>query len=403
MNSPGDWVSILYTYGPFAILVFLVFITPRQIHKGLKGTSEGVKKTLPAIYVVNWLLIFGLVIFCVYAWKRLHLDRPPTIEGRIDNLSNSETLVTGSAVLYVHRIRVTNRNSAYDLMLVDPKVGEKLVFTIDPSDCTGNEGGITDFELPIQQDFFVNGLRLRREHDKLFWSRNGQDVELPGRKESLAAPATDARLEPMQGFFTAVAYAQTTQSSFSADDFAIGLESPNALIRRNARADLAKQGQAALPWIEAVLDDPKGYRIKLGVIVALNNMQDLRVEALKPSTIARIQNAALDPDEALKNEAINFLNKYHIAFPVTVYEDVDFHGKSQGFGPGKYRADKRQLGSLPNDSASSLRVAKGYRIRLCESEGDGNGKGKCREYAEGNHPMIFGIPDETSYIEVTKK
>jgi hypothetical protein len=418
MKIADAWIKLLFVYGPFAILVFLVIVTERKLRLAIKDTSGREKKTYTRLYILNWLAIFSLVIFSVYAWKRLNLDRKPTIEGRIESLSNLETLTTSSADLYLHRIRLNTRYSDYEWILVNKdkrfEDGAKIKFTIDRSNSDGGDGDVYEYELPIQSDFYDKAVQLRREKDKLFWDRNGEEIELRGRTLPQATQPLTTRLEPTTEFFSTVAYAQaaqTAQTSFSAEDFAVGLESPDALVRRNTRAELAKQGQAAMYWIEDILANPKSsYRLKLGVIVALNNMPNLRADTLKPSTISAIKNAAADPDDALRNEALGILSKYGYIFdasqPVTVYEHINFAGRSQSFAPGKYRADGGQLGNLPNDSASSLRVTKGYRVRLCENEGKGNGAGRCQEFGEGSFQLKGvregGIGDIVSYIYVFK-
>ncbi len=85
---------------------------------------------------------------------------------------------------------------------------------------------------------------------------------------------------------------------------------------------------------------------------------------------------------------------------VTVYDDRDFRGRSQNFGPGRYLNNRGQLGAIRNDEASSVVVQRGYRVRFCESEGNGNGEGKCDEYGEGRYNIRLN--DEASYIEVRR-
>lgn len=87
-------------------------------------------------------------------------------------------------------------------------------------------------------------------------------------------------------------------------------------------------------------------------------------------------------------------------YGVTVYDDRDFRGRSQGFGVGRYMAAAGRLGVLNNDSASSVVVNRGYRVRLCEHEGSGFGDGRCEEYTEGRYNLRYN--DEASYIEVQR-
>lgn len=85
---------------------------------------------------------------------------------------------------------------------------------------------------------------------------------------------------------------------------------------------------------------------------------------------------------------------------VTVYDDRDYRGASQKFGPGRYLNSGGGLGAIRNDEASSVIVERGYKVRFCESEGGGNGAGKCEEYGEGRYNIRLN--DEASYIEVTR-
>jgi hypothetical protein len=418
MKSAEVWIKLLFVYGPFAILVFLVFVTELKLRTAMKEAAGSEKKTLTRVYILNWVAVFGLVIFSVYAWKRINLDRKPTIEGRIERLLNSETLTTSSADLYLHRIPVSTRFSDYEWLLVNKDkqfdAGAKIKFLIDRSNANGGDSDVYEYELPIQSDFYDKAVQLRRDKDKLFLNRNGAEIELQGTiLPSLVNEPLTARNASTVAFLATIAYTQSEQYAFSKEDFAVGLESPDAIVRRSARAELARQGAQAIPWIEEVLANPKSsYRLKLGVIVALNNIAGLSAESLKPSTLAAIRDAGTDSDDALRNEAQSFMSKYGYAFtgdspqPVIVYEHIDYTGRSQIFMPGKYRADQGEFGNLPNDSASSLRVAKGYRVRLCDSEGKDNGAGKCRELGEGSYQLKGEgqgeISDTVSFIYVFK-
>ena len=84
--------------------------------------------------------------------------------------------------------------------------------------------------------------------------------------------------------------------------------------------------------------------------------------------------------------------------PVIVYDLANGRGTSQGFNVGEFRNDYRQLGAIGNDRASSVFVAPGYRVRLCEREGR-NGDGRCEQYGEGYHNLLYS--NTASYIQVT--
>ena len=405
-----DWIKILYEYGPFAILVFLVIVPERRIRTAMKEASEADRKSLRWVYILNWVAVFGLAIFSVYAWSRLNLTEQPTIRGTIENVSNLETLSTNFEDLYLHRIRQNNdlySNYEWILLNKDKRMdeGEVIEFTIDGS--TINHDHTFDYELPIHTDFYAKKVHLKRDKDDLYLAGQDKPLHKTIRLIEQASPDATSRLQPSAGFFP-TAYAQMAQQSYSVRDYAVGLESPDPIVRRNARAALANQDLSkALPWIDEVLADKQSsYRLRLGVIVALENMPGLSASSLPPATVSAIQSTALtESDATLRNEALNLGKKYDL-IPLTVYEDFNYAGRWQAFGPGRYRADKRQFGNLPNDSASSVHVGKGYRARLCASEGSGNGAGKCLLLGDGwvqlRSAKEGGLGDQISFIEVTK-
>jgi len=403
VDTAEAWIKLLYTYGPFAILVFLVFVTERKARTAMKEAAREEKSRMVLIYLLNWAVIFGLVLFSMYAWTRINLNGEPTIKGRIENLSGREVISTGSAFFYVHRVYIVPGRAEYMWRLVGPKrynEGEKISIVLDPNDPNLGEAGITNNELTIKSSFYDQDVRIsyRRDLNKLFVDEGGQQVELPQSQQMIAEQPEPAWLD----FLSTTAFAQ---GSFQAAPYVSSLESPDPVIRRNARADLARQGAAAVPWIEDCWNNPKSsYRLKLGTLIALNNMSAVNNGELRPSTIAEFQRASSDPDEALRTEALKFLNRYRIPFPVTVFEHVNSTGRSQTFGEGRFRSDYKQLGNLPNDTASSVKVSKGYRVRLCENVGDGKAVGRCEEYGEGTFNLKVakagGVADLVSQIDV---
>lgn len=403
MDTAEAWIKLLYTYGPFAILVFLVFVTERKTRIAMKEASRDDKPRMTIVYLLNWAVIFGLVLFSMYAWTRINLSDEPTIKGRIENLSGREVISTGSAFFFVHRVYVVPGRAEYMWRLVGAKrftEGEKIIIVLDPNDPNLGEAGITSNELTIKKSFYDQEVRIsyRRDVNKLFVDDGGQQVELPQSQQLIA----DAAPMSSWSFLSTTAFAQ---GQFQSAPYVSSLESPDPVIRLNARADLARQGAAAIPWIEDCWNNPKStYRVKLGTLIALNNMSAVNVQALRPSTITEFQRASSDPDAALRSEALKFLNRYRIPFPVTVFEHANSGGRSQTFGEGRFRADYKQLGNLPNDSASSVKVIRGYRVRLCENESEGKPVGRCEEYGEGTFNLRVtragGVADRVSMIEV---
>ena len=419
MNAK-TWVDILFIYGPFAILIFLVFVVERRIYSRWRGANRSDKKEQTAflgLYASTWLMIFGVAVYSIYAWKKVNLDERPRIAGEIQNLSNLETLGTSSADLYLNKIPGSGRFSDYRVLLVKSdnkrwRPDEPVRLTIQTPGRPGNQDGdLFEYFLYIRPDFYENGVTLTRREDKLEFYDAGKWTPLDGRKVLRGADPTVPEPAPQSRNIwdiipTAYAHAyqdyQQMKQSPPIEDFAVGLESPDAVVRRKSRADLAKQNPiVAVPWIENVLDDPKSsYRLKLGVLVALNQMPGVNAEGLRPSTIAVVQTMLCDSDDTLRNEAYSFLQKLKL-MPVVLYEHADFTGKSQGFGPCKYRADKGQFWKIPNDSASSIKVAKGYSAKVCEHEGPQGTGVRCETYREGTQNLTM-LSDRVSFVEVTK-
>lgn len=413
--NPREWIPSLFTYGPFAILPLLVFVVERILNSRKKHAEQAEKKTYRILYVSNWIVILGSIVYCVIFWTVTYGGKPEII-GTIENLSNREILATTQADLFLNKKYKTNSVSDYQWRLVSDKPfpnGKKVSLTIAVFKPEIEKDGVLitpdpdlwEYKLPIESYFYKEEVLLKRKQNKLFLDHNGTETELKGeplRNNALPKPDEDSA----SWAILPVAHAQAAQTSFSPEDFTIGLESPDIIVRRRARAELANQDPAViLPWIDQVLNGKSSYRLRLGVIVALNGISqsELSVDRIPQSTIEALQIAVGDPDYTLRNEAVNFLNRYNLV-PAFLYEHIDARGKAQAYAEGKYRANRNEFGNLPNDSASALHVGTGFLVRLCEHEGNGNGAGKCQRYGAGWHKLTsLDLADQVSYIEVSKK
>ena len=54
MDTAEAWIKLLYTYGPFAILVFLVFVTERKTRIAKNEAPRDEKPRLMVVYLLNW-------------------------------------------------------------------------------------------------------------------------------------------------------------------------------------------------------------------------------------------------------------------------------------------------------------------------------------------------------------
>ena len=417
--DPKEWISYLFKYGPFAILILLVVVVERTLYSRMKAAAAPDRKMFRTLYFSNWVVILGAIVYCVVFWS-LTYGGKAEIVGTIENLSTMEVLGTTQAQLYLHKKIKSLSLTDYQWRLVSDKPfpdGAKVSLTITvPKPDIETEGrkfptepDLWEYKLPIESYFYDEEVVLRRKQDKLFLVHNGSEKELEGellRNNALPKPGEVTASWAIFPVAHAQAQAQVAQQAFSPAEFTVGLESPDIIVRRKARAELASQDPAVtLPWIDQVLNQKSSYRLRLGVIVALNGIPQskLSVDRIPQSTIDALQVAVGDSDYTLRNEAVNFLNRYGLV-PAFIYEHTDARGKAQAYAQGKYRANRNEFGNLPNDSASALHVGPGFLVRLCEHEGDGNGAGKCKYYGSGWHKLTpADLADKVSYISVSKK
>ena len=83
--------------------------------------------------------------------------------------------------------------------------------------------------------------------------------------------------------------------------------------------------------------------------------------------------------------------------PVIVFAAA---GQSQELLPGIHRADKGQLQRVGNDSIISVWAYRGFHVRMCEHEDDGNGGGACETYGEGDHDLSPELREQVSFVQV---
>ncbi|HMT09578.1 MAG TPA: hypothetical protein PKA82_16375 [Pyrinomonadaceae bacterium] len=85
--------------------------------------------------------------------------------------------------------------------------------------------------------------------------------------------------------------------------------------------------------------------------------------------------------------------------PVTVFEALNWLGRSQVYLPGMYRSDRNEFGKINDNMAMSVVVSKGFRARFCIEEGEwARGAGGCEVHEEGRHNLR--LANDISFIEV---
>lgn len=107
------------------------------------------------------------------------------------------------------------------------------------------------------------------------------------------------------------------------------------------------------------------------------------ITGVPPAALARVTQAGMTND-----------------IGVTIFDQKDLTGNSALFGPGIYRADNGVINGMQNDSAMSLVIAKGYRVMLCENEGDSRGgAGRCERPTAQASNLLY--PRTASWIIVS--
>lgn len=408
--SPDAWSKILHIYGPSAVLVFLLVVVKIIRNQWCKADekNDGRAQTLcQVLFGLTVVFIFGVAISVIYAWWVTNILQPPTIKGRVEMMPATETFRNPSADLYLHKRDESGGYATYDLLLInrdnEPWTdGTRFSFIVQTPAPGSNDEALFQYDLPIKSDFPETGIILRRQDSEFLLYHNDTVSKIKGTEipRSSSATPTPTPTPTHTGWsLVPTAYAQAAPAKFKPEVYRPGLESPDLVVRRKTREALSQETDA-LPWINEILSDPKeSYRMQLGVLVALNLMQTVPLDALSSAAIATIQNNLNVDDEALRHEAQTFADKKGLV-PVTVYEDANYSGIAEFYGPGTFVNNKHGLGKLPNDSASSVKVKEGYVVTLCDSEGNGNGGGVCEVKGPGKY-NLERVADKVSFIKVS--
>jgi hypothetical protein len=218
------------------------------------------------------------------------------------------------------RRKYTGVGSRYDYVwrLISgsrPAVDSTISFTLDRS--TKASERVLEYDLTVKSDFYQSPVRL-------VYLRSGDRLRvIHGNKSETVEPLSDqAAVMPIlkDAYAPGAVFAAT---AFPRDEYARRLESNDAIVRGDARREIAARGQEALPWIEEVLSDPKhqSYRVQLGAITALNLMPTGVSIQLSRSSIDSIIDASASPDSALREQARRYLVR-HARWTFAEYVDA---------------------------------------------------------------------------------
>ena len=325
--NPETWIKLLFTYGPYALLVFFVFVIEKKARTTWNESPAERKTPFLVVYLSVWVGIFLLVVFIGYAWHIKNLSSEYTIKGTCENLSGDEKIFSRQDNLYLcrHRLPIDKFDEIWRLISPEKlETGTRIKFIFDRGDPKKSEDNVTDHELVICEEFYKAPVVItyQRKTKKLMLKKHdGKAIEIPPLDHEHKGGLTR-----LPGFFIGLAHAGETPTPGA---FAKLLESDDPYIRRDARVELGKMEEAALPYIQKVLGDPKSsYRLRVGVITALGTMEHLKLAQLSPASVNAIIEASRDKDAALRNSALRFFRKY----PGEVEQDLN-KARREGANP----------------------------------------------------------------------
>jgi hypothetical protein len=180
--------------------------------------------------------------------------------------------------------------------------GEVIPFFLDP----GNGKEATEYELPVRAAYYNQTVEITYHSNtasNLFEEMPGKgkfEVKAGGLRGSLEPlpEDTDTNAVPhslLPSFLhLPIVYAQANVQN---DTLLRDLNSPDPIIRRDARSAVSSRPEATLPGIEAILaDGNSSYQSKLGCVIALAGMEGVNLGSLSDAAYAGITNSANSGD-----------------------------------------------------------------------------------------------------------
>jgi len=301
-----DWAKLLFTYGPFALLVLFVFVIEHRAREVLGNKTVPRRVSVP-VYVLNWLVVFGLSGSVVYIWMILNLGNEVTIRGTFEGLQAHETMSSRAANLFLRRIYDRDDKFDFEWRAITTKPleeGTALNFYFDRG--LETEASATMHQLKIRRSFYTKPvvIRYQRTGNRLVLLHDGKEEELP---------AVEGVVEE-RGWrwfdWVGTVYAQAPTSL---ESVLKRLESSDPIIRQDARIELQKMGQAALPAIDKILANPQSsYRQRFAAVSALNNLKKIGNSSLSGQAYRAVVKAAAGSDPTLANEAFRFFTQFSV-------------------------------------------------------------------------------------------
>jgi hypothetical protein len=177
-------VALLFSYGPFALLTFFVFVTLRISAKKLKEHPES--NLHKRIYIANWVGIFVLAVIITIIWTVLHVKQRAVLRGAIQNLPSgfavSNDLSQEGVDLYTLK-RYGDRNAGivrYEwAAFSDHRLDDGQMISIVVSDPDSAEAIDRELQLKVQSSYYDSPpiIRYHKREDKFTLEENGIETD----------------------------------------------------------------------------------------------------------------------------------------------------------------------------------------------------------------------------------
>ena len=332
-----QWIKLLFTYGPFALLVLFIFVIEVRTRALLYGAA---KKPIGAtIYVLTWITIFVLVGIVVSVWlKNNTVEREFYIRGRLIGLDSPNKLSSPFEDLYLRRVFANGTHFDFQWRIITKsKLDTDTVVSLYLD--RGNESHeIVDiFQLPIIPDYYNREVLLLYHSATNEITADGQPLKkLPTVR--LEQDSTNVfQFAGMMWRLFPPLVARALAQTFPSGNMTKRLEADDPVIRIQARDDLAASGLAAKTYVDEALSDMNSsYRLRLGVIIALNKMKTpFPGNALSPAANCSIRQAVVSDDVLLREQASEYIVSHpQMPLPVNCRSDSANPGDKDVALPG---------------------------------------------------------------------
>jgi hypothetical protein len=309
-----DWVKPIYEFGPAALLVFVTSVTLLISSRQLKSHPN--QKLHEFIYISNWALMGLLVLASVVTFFILHIKQQAIVRGAIDNLPESyqvKDLNSEDFAFYVRKeYSDSSKNSIryHWLATRDHRADGATTLSIEvyaPLTKDQTTGYDKELRLTVDESYYEQPV------DIVYSSRNDSyTLRIQGRADApIQAENIAMREEPSSGRSSpgAIVYAASTLDPVIMKN---RLEATDPMIRRDARADLAKLGLEAIPFINNTLvDSGSSVALLLGVLNALDLMDNSipSESRLSGKALAQIIRSRSWPNGEIAKAATSYITK----------------------------------------------------------------------------------------------